>query len=128
MGLHTGNTAEYGDGTIQHAHRALHFSREVHVTWGVDNVHAVRDTLESLVSAVFLLGPVAGCGCGSNGNTTLALLLHPVGHRIAVIHVAHLVDEPCVKQDTLCRRGFSGINVCGDADVAGPLQRVCAIR
>jgi hypothetical protein len=39
------------------------------------------------------------------------------------VDLAHAVQTPGVKQDALRRSGFSGINVCHDADVAGPVKR-----
>ncbi len=78
---------------------------------------------KALYSAVVFLGPVAGGGGGGDRDAALALLLHPVGHRIAVIHIAHLVDEPGVKENALGRGGLAGVNVRGDADVARPLHR-----
>ena len=36
---------------------------------------------------------------------------------------AHLVHGAGVKENALSRRGLPGIDVCGDADVAGPFQR-----
>src|SRR5215469_10172926 len=37
LGLHASHTAEHRDGTVEHAERALHFGREVHVAGGVDD-------------------------------------------------------------------------------------------
>ena len=126
--LHAGDAAEHGDRAVEHAHGALDFGREIHVARRVDDVDPVRHAEERLVGAVVLLRPVAGRGRGGDGDAALALLLHPVGHGVAVVHVAHLVDEPGVKEDALGGRRLAGVDVRGDADVARALQRVLPLR
>ena len=44
------------------------------------------------------------------------------------MHVAHLVDHAGVKEDALGDRGLARIDVRGDADVTGSLQRELALR
>ena len=130
--LHAGHAAEHRDRAVEHAHGAFHLGGEIHVPGRVNDVDAVRHAEERLVQFVFavlglLLRPVAGDGGGSDGDAAFALLLHPVGHRVAVVHVADLVDEAGVKQDALGRRRLARVNVGGDADVARALQRVFAL-
>ena len=75
-----------------------------------------------------LLRPETGDGGGGDGDAAFAFLLHPVGHGVAVIDVADLMDEAGVKENTLGGRGLAGINVRGDADVARALHRVLPVR
>ena len=95
---------------------------------GVNDIDPVRYALESLVSPVVLLGPVAGRSGGGDGNAPLAFLLHPVRNGIAVVHVAHLVNEARVEQNALGGGSFPGVNVRGDADVASALHRILPAR
>jgi hypothetical protein len=48
------------------------------------------------------------------------LLLHEVGGRLAVVHLAGLVDLAGELEDALGGRGLAGVNVGEDADV--PVQ------
>ena len=127
--LHAGDAAKHRDRAIQHAHRAFHLGGEIHVAGRVNDVNPVWHAAERLVNLLLarlhrLLRPEAGHGGGRDRNAALAFLLHPVRHGVAVVHVADLVDESGVKENALGRRGFAGVNVRGDADVARALQRV----
>ena len=126
--LHSGHAAEHGDGTVQHAHGTLHLCGEVHVAWGINDVHAVPHVGPQLGGSVIGLLPETGGGGGGNGNTALTLLLHPVGHGVAIVHFTDLVAQACVKQDALGSGRFAGVNVRGNTDVPGALQRVLAVR
>ena len=74
-----------------------------------------------------LLRPKTSHGGRGNGDAALAFLLHPVGHGVAVIDVADLVDQAGVKEYALGRGGFAGINVRGNADIARPFHRELAL-
>ena len=98
-------------------------------TWPGVSMMLMRmlDAFVNLVNAVFFrLGPEAGRRGGGDRDAALAFLLHPVGHRVAVIHVADLVDQAGVKENALGRRRLAGVDVRGDADVARALERVLA--
>ena len=130
--LHAGHAAEHGDRAVQHAHGALDFGGEIHVAGRVNDVDAVRHVLERLVNLAFarlgrLLRPEAGDGGGGDRDAALLFLLHPVGHGVAVIHVADLVDQAGVKEDALRGGRLAGVNVRGDADVAGAFEGVFAV-
>ena len=89
-------------------------------------------SVERLVNLIFarlggFLRPEAGDGGGGDRDAAFLFLLHPVGHGVAVIHVTDLVDQSGVKENTLGRRRLAGVNVRGDADVAGAFQRVFAV-
>ena len=129
LGLDAGDAAEHGDGAIEHAERALHLGREIHVAGGVDDVDAELLALVQLDDALFLArGPETGRGGGGDGDAALALLLHPVGDRGAFMHFADLVDRAGVEKDALGQRGLARIDVRGDADVARALHRIGALR
>ena len=123
--LHAGYAAEYRDCAIEHPHRALDLSREIHMAGSVDNVDPMPHTGERFrKTLLFLLRPEAGHGGGSNGDSALALLLHPVRHRIAVIDVANLVNEASIKQNALRGSGLAGVDVRGNANIARALHGI----
>ena len=109
LGLHAGHRVEHRDRAVEHAQRALHLGREVHVARGVDDVDAV-------------VLPEAGGRGGGDGDPPLLLLLHPVHGGGAFVHFADLVVDPGVIEDALGGRGLPGVDVRGDPDVAGPLE------
>ena len=77
---------------------------------------------------VMVLPIASHCRTG-NGDTTLSLLLHPVGGRLAFMHLANLMRQPCPVEDTLRSSRLAGINVCDDPDIAklaqGDLIMIC---
>ena len=107
--LDAGDGVEHGDGTVEHAERALDFDGEVDVTRGVDDVDAV-------------VVPDAGGGGGGDRDATLLLLGHVVHGGGAVVDLADLVALPGVVEDALGRGGLAGIDVRHDPDVPGALQ------
>jgi hypothetical protein len=52
-------------------------------------------------------------------DPALLLLLHEVHRRTAVVHLADAAGDPGVEQHPLGDRGLAGVDVGGDADVAG---------
>ncbi|MPM33322.1 hypothetical protein SDC9_79895 [bioreactor metagenome] len=112
LGLHAAHSAVHHASAVQHAHGTLHFNREVHVAGGVDDVEAVLG-----VGQVHTL-PEAGHGSGRDRDTTLLLLLHPVGGGSAVVHFAQLVGHAGVEQDTFGRRRLACVDVRRDTDIA----------
>jgi hypothetical protein len=85
--------------------------------------HAGKKFLQRFL---FSLRPIAGHGGGGDGDAAFAFLFHPVGHGVAVIHVADFVDEAGVKEDALRGGGLAGVNVRGNANVARAFHRVMA--
>ena len=99
---------EHGDGTVEHAQRALDLGGEIHVAGCVDNVDAN-------------VAPGTG-GCGrSNGDAALLLLLHPVHSRSAFMDLSDAVRASGVKQDALRRSGLAGIDMGHDANISATL-------
>ena len=98
--------AEGSDRAVQYAQRTLDFHREIDVTRRIDDIDSV-----SL--------PLTGSRSGGDGDSPLLLLHHPVHGRRAVVGFAELMRLSCIKQDTLCRRGLSRVDVRHDTDVSG---------
>ena len=109
LGLDAGHGVEDRDGAVEHAQRALHLDREVHVAGRVDDVDAV-------------VLPEGGGGGGGDRDAALLLLLHPVHHGGALVDLAHLVGSAGVEEDALGRRRLAGVDVRHDPDVARLLE------
>ena len=94
---------------VEHTQGALDLDREVHMTWGVDDVdpHAL---------------PMAGGSGRGDRDATLLLLLHPVHGRGTFVRFAESVVDTGVEQDTLGRRGLACIDVCHDANISRILK------
>ena len=126
--LHARHATEHGDRAVEHAQRALHLGGEVHVARGVDDVDAHVDAVEQFENVFLrLLQPRARGGGGGDGDAALAFLLHPVGDRRALVHLADLVDHAGVKKNALGQSGLAGVDVRADADVARALERERAV-
>ena len=95
---------EHRHGAVEHAQAALHFRREIDVTWGVDDVDGD-------------VAPFAGGGSGSNSDAALLLLLHPVHDGRAFMHFADFVSSAGVVQDAFRSCSLTGIDVGHDADI-----------
>jgi hypothetical protein len=126
--LHPGNTTEHRHRTVQHPHGAFHFGGEINVPGGIDDINAVGDAGVGLEEAILFLRPIAGRGGRGDRDSPLPLLFHPIRDGIAVIHVAHPVDEPRVVKNALSGGRLPGIDVRGDPDVTGIPQRIRPVR
>src|SRR3546814_3236873 len=93
--LHATDGAIQHAGAVEHAHGALDFDREVDVSGRIDDIDAVLVVLPSHAL------PERGDGSGRDRDATFLLLLHPVGRRGAVMHLAELVVDARVEQDAL---------------------------
>jgi hypothetical protein len=69
-----------------------------------------------------MLIPETGGGGRSDSYTTLFLLFHPVHHRGAIVHFARPVNLPGIKQNTLSRRRFTGVDMSHNPDVSDLLK------
>src|SRR5437773_6011279 len=67
--------------------------------------------------------PPTGGGGRGDGDAAFLLLLHPVHHRRAFVHLAHLVRDPRVIEDPLRSGSLPGIDVGHDADVPSFFDR-----
>ena len=113
-----------GHRTVQNTQRTLNLNSEVHVARSVDNVDAVTILLER---NRILLGlgvrPVAGGSSGSDGDTTLLLLNHPVHGGTAIVDLTDLMVDTGVVQDTLGSGRLAGIDMSHNADISRHLKR-----
>ncbi len=109
LGLDALLAVEHGNGAVEDAQRPLDLDREVDVAGCVDDVDLV-------------VVPETGDRSGGDGDTTLLLLLHPVGGGSTVVGLTDLVVHTGVEEDALGRRGLAGIDVRHDADVADLVQ------
>ena len=105
--LHPVHRVKHSDRAVQHAQRALHFRREVHVAGGVDDVNAN-------------VAPSAGRRRRRDGNPALLFLLHPIHGCRAFVHLSDAVRLSRVEQDAFRRSGLTGVDVGHDADVPAP--------
>src|SRR3989338_6258632 len=116
LGLHTCNAVKHNNGAVQNPHRALDLCGKVDVPRRVYDVKAVLFALVYFVGLV-CFGPKAGDGRGGYSDAALALLLHPVGGGLALVHLAYLVLTSGVKKHALGRGGFSRIDMRDNAEV-----------
>ena len=78
----TALSGQNGNGTVQNTQRTLNLNSEVNVTRGVDDVDTMAVLLEESRIVLGLgMAPIAGGSSGSDGDTTLLLLFHPVHRR-----------------------------------------------
>jgi hypothetical protein len=126
--LDAGDPAEDDDRTVKNPEGALDFSGEVHVSGGVDDVDALFLFVEKF-DHVFLvvLPPLGGDGCGSDGDSALTLLFHPVGGRGTVVHFTDFMNHPGVEKNPLGESGLPCVDMRSDPDIAGPLKRIRTI-
>ena len=104
---------DMGDSPVEHTERTLYLSGEVHVPRSVNQVYAV------LLSGIV---PARGSSRRSDGYTALLLLCHPVHGGRTVMHLADLVGQTCVEQNTLRSSRLTGIDMRHDTDITGKSQ------
>ena len=122
--LDTALSSQNGHRTVQHAQGTLNLNSEVHVARGVDDVDAVTVLLEcNRILLGLRVAPVAGGSSGSDGDTTLLLLNHPVHGSAAIMNFADLVVDTGVVQNTLGSSSLTSINVGHNADISRHLKR-----
>src|SRR6185312_12977040 len=110
--LHARHAVEHHHRAVEHAQAALDLDREVDVAGGIDEVDVEG-------------APGEAGGGGGDGDAALAFLRHPVHGRLALVHLADLVDPSAVKEEALADGGLPCVDVGHDADVAdaGHLRR-----
>ncbi len=113
--LDAGHGVEDGHGAVEHAQRALHLDRKVHVPGRIDNVHPE-------------VAPERRRRSRRDGDPALLLLDHPVHDRGALVDLAHLVRAARVVEDPLRRRGLARVDVGHDPDVAHVVERDGSLR
>ena len=108
--LNAADGAVNSDRTVENAERTFHFSSEVHVTRGVDQIETVLDT------GSFVIPEASGCS-GGNGDTTFLFLRHPVHRGSTFVGFPELVVFAGVVQDTFGKGGLAGVDVRHDTDI-----------
>jgi hypothetical protein len=111
LGFHSRYGIENYYAAIQDAQTALHFGGKVNMTRRIDDVNLA-------------ISPETGNGRSRDGDPPLSFLLHPIGHGRPVVHIAHPMRAPRVKEDPLGRRRLAGVDMGDDADVSYALERV----
>ena len=97
---------QYGHAAVKNTQRALDLNGEVNVARGINDIDSG-------------IAPVAGGCCGSDGYTSLLLLLHPVHGRGTFMGLADLMVYTGVIKNTLCCRSLAGVDVSHDTDISG---------
>jgi len=110
LGLNATLGAQNGNGTVQHTQGTLHLYGEVHMPGGIDDIDSV-------------LLPEASGSSGSNGNTALLLLRHPVHGCCTIVGLTDLMVNTRVIQDTLGGGGFTSINMRHDTNISCHFKR-----
>ena len=113
LGLNATDGAEDRDHAVEHSHGTLHLNCEVHVTGSIDNID------------LMVLPGRTDCS-GSDGNSPLPLLSHPVCYGRSFMDFSHFVNDAGIEQNALCCGGFSSIDMCCDADVTYSFERDCS--
>src|SRR5271166_3395289 len=127
--LNTCHTIEHQDSPIQNAQRTLDLRCKVDVAGSVDDVDPLPLVFIKLENAFFFaLIPKTGCRCGCNRYSAFFLLLHPIGHRVAIIHVADFVNHPGVKQDPFGESRLTSVDMRADTDIPSTFQGVSTVR
>ena len=67
--------------------------------------------------------PKTGCRGRRDGDTALALLLHPVHGRRSLMHFTDLMGDTGIEKHALGRRGLPGVDMRDDADIAILIDR-----
>ena len=119
--LYTTLRTEHAYGAVQYTKGTLYLNRKVNMARSIDDVDSMLQSA-GLRLAVLLQGPVTGCSSGSDGDTTLLLLLHPVHGSSSLVGIADLIVYASVIQNTLGQCGLTSIDVSHDSDISGSLQ------
>ena len=119
LGLYSADSTVKRNCTIQYTHGALHLHCEVHVTGSVDDVDLVLLGFVGGFPLCSRVIPKTGGRSGSNGDSPLLFLFHPVHCGSSVVHLTNFVVDAGIIEDALGGRGLSRVNVGTDANVAG---------
>ena len=109
LGFNAANRAEHADSTIQYTEGSLDLGGKIDMTGGIYDVYMV-------------ISPLAGRGSRRNGNTPLALLVHPIHGRRAFVHFAHAMQPTRIIEDTLGGCGLARVDMGGNTDISRTFQ------
>src|SRR3989344_191360 len=119
--LNTRNTVKDDDRAIQNAHGTLHFTSKVDVSGSINDVEAV---LVGSISPHVCWVPEARNRGGGDSDAALALLLHPISYRVALMHLAYSMALAGVKEYSFRRGCFTRVNVCDNPKISYLFQWV----
>ena len=108
-GRHNSNCA------VENTERSLNLNCEVNVSGSVDDVDSVAL-------------PGSCCSSGSNRDTSLLLLNHPVHRSCTVVNLSQYTVDTCVVEDTLCCCCLTCIDMSHDTDISRFLERIFSIH
>ncbi len=103
--FHTLDGVKNDHAAVEHAERALDFGRKIDMAGRIDDIDLVAF-------------PLCRNSSGNDRNTPFAFLNHPVRYRGAVVHRADAVRLTGIEQDPLGGRGFTGVNMGNDPNIA----------
>ena len=126
--FNAGDAVEDDDRAIQDAQRTLHLDRKVDVARGIDQVDLVFVRFMIRTTGKFRRRPERGRRGGRDRDAALALLLHPVHHGLALVHLADLVRDARVEEHALGSGGLSCVDVGNDTEVSNFIERIIAFH
>ena len=118
--LNTALGAEYANRTVQYTQGTLNLYGEVHVSRSINDIDPVLQGIRLRLAVLFQC-PVTGGGSGSDRDTSLLLLLHPVHCRSTFMSITDLVVYAGIVENTLCQRSLAGIDMSHDTNISGSL-------
>ena len=110
LGLDPFNSAKHHHSTVENAKAALNFRSEVDVPWCVDDIH-------------HMFQPSARDGRRIDCDASSSLFRVKVRYCRAVIDVTHTVSCPGIKENSLCRCGFTRINMSDNSNISNFINR-----
>ena len=106
--LHSTHSTKCGHRSVKDAQRTFYFNCKVDVPGGVYQVN--------FKSLIVVIPECCRCG-GSNGNSPLLLLLHPVHRSGTVMHFSDFMRQTGIKQNTFRCSRFSRVNMGHNTDI-----------
>ena len=108
--FHPFHSGKNHHGSIKHAQTPFHFGREINMPRCVDQVD-------------LMIIPGKGGGCRRDGDSPLPFVGPEIHDRFTVMHFPDLVTAAGVKQETLGRRCFAGIDMSDDPNIPHSIER-----
>ena len=115
LGLNPRAGIKNDDAPIENTKRALDLGGKVDVTRSVDNVETMFVFVKRIGKDG---GPESGDGGRDDGDSPLALLIHPVHDGVAFVDVTDLIGLAGVEKDPLGSGSLARIDVGNDTDVS----------
>src|SRR5690606_9880927 len=116
--LNTINSTKKEYQPIKNTQRTVYLYGKIHVAGSVNNVEVIRSCFWKRLCILHWEFPGTGGSSRSNGNTTLLLLFHPAHCCSPIVILTNFMAYSCVKKDTLCGCGLTGINMRGNPNIS----------